>query len=236
MYIIMSDTYTNFEHLNNSQESLDLLRNVNTNIKLKHFHEWTHILYGIRTLLGTELKTYMEIGSYIGSSASLIARNPYPTNIICIDPCNLPPSHYGGTINQGETLIKNINSNNIHNRNIKLYKNYSTDLNLLQTLKKYNTKVDILFIDGAHDYNGVINDWKNYNDFVNSGGYIIFDDYNDQKYSPEVKSAVDEIMKNIDTSKYEIIGSPKNTLDDTSVGYNNTYGLKYSNEFIVYKK
>lgn len=232
----MNDTLSIFEHLNNSQESLDLLRNVNTNIKLKHFHEWTHILYGIRTLLGTELKTYMEIGSYIGSSASLIAINPYPTNIICIDPCNLPPSHYGGTINQGETLIKNINSNNIHNRNIKLYKNYSTDLNLLQTLKKYNTKVDILFIDGAHDYNGVINDWKNYNDFVNSGGYIIFDDYNDHKYSPEVKPAVDEIMKNIDTSKYEIIGSPKNTLDDTSVGYNNTYGLKYSNEFIVYKK
>ena len=232
----MNDTLSIFEHLNNSQESLDLLRNVNTNIKLKHFHEWTHILYGIRTLLGTELKTYMEIGSYIGSSASLIAINPYPTNIICIDPCNLPPSHYGGTINQGETLIKNINSNNIHNRNIKLYKNYSTDLNLLQTLKKYNTKVDILFIDGAHDYNGVINDWKNYNGFVNSGGYIIFEDYNDHKYSPEVKPAVDEIMKNIDTSKYEIIGSPKNTLDDTSVGYNNTYGLKYSNEFIVYKK
>ena len=93
-----------------------------------------------------------------------------------------------------------------------------------------------MFIDGAHDYNGLINDWKNYNDFVNSGGYIIFDDYNDHKYSPEVKLAVDEIMKNIDTSKYEIIGSPKNTLDDTSVGYNNTYGLKYSNEFIVYKK
>lgn len=32
----------------------------------------------------------MEIGSYIGSSASLNARNSYRTNIICIDPCNLP--------------------------------------------------------------------------------------------------------------------------------------------------
>ena len=43
-------------------------------------------------------------------------------------------------------------------------------------------------------------------------------------------------MKNIDTNKYEIIGSPKNTLDDKSIGHNNIYGLKYSNEFIVYKK
>ena len=232
----MSDILSTFEHLNNSQESLDLLRYINKNIKLNHFHEWTHILYGIRTMLGDETKTYMEIGSYIGSSASLIARNPYPTNIICIDPCNLPPSHYGGTINQGETLLNNIKNNNIHNYNIKLCKNYSNDPILLKHFKDTNTKVDILFIDGAHDYKGVISDWKNYNGFVNSGGYIVFDDYNDYKYSPEVKPAVDEIMKHIDLTAYEIIGSPKNTLDDTSVGYNNTYGLKYSNEFIVYKK
>ena len=99
----MSYTVSKFEHLNNSRESLDLLRDINKNINLKHFHEWTHILYGIRTMLGSEIKTYMEIGSYVGSSASLVLRNPFPTNIICIDPCSLPPSHYGGVISQGET-------------------------------------------------------------------------------------------------------------------------------------
>jgi predicted O-methyltransferase YrrM len=187
-------------------------------------------------MLGSEIKTYMEIGSYVGSSASLVLRNPFPTNIICIDPCILPPSHYGGVISQGETLFNNIKNNNIHNYNINLCKKYSNDPMLLKHFKDTNTKVDILFIDGAHDYNSVINDWRNYNGFVNSGGYIIFDDYYDYKYSPEVKPAVDEIMKNIDRTVYEIIGSPKNTLDDTSIGYNNTYGLKYSNEFIVYKK
>ena len=117
-----------------------------------------------------------------------------------------------------------------------LYKKYSNDPILLKHFKDTNTKVDILFIDGAHDYNGVINDWRNYNGFVNSGGYIIFDDYNDYKYSPQVKPAVDEIMKHIDPIVYEIIGSPLNTLDDVSVGYNNTYGLKHSNEFILRKK
>lgn len=232
----MSDIFSKFECLNNSRESLDILRYINNNNKLKHFHEWTHILYGIRTMMGVENKTYMEIGSYIGSSASLISRNPLVSNIICIDPCNLPPSHYDGSISQEETLLNNIKNNNIYNYNIKLYKKYSNDVTLLKNFKDTNTKVDILFIDGAHDYSGVISDWKNYNEFVNSGGYIIFDDYNDNKYSPEVKPAVDEIMKNIDTSKYEIIGSPKNTLDDNSIGYNNIHGLKYSNEFIVYKK
>lgn len=232
----MSDIHTKFENLNNSQESLNILRDVNSRNKLQKFHEWTHILYGIRTIMGSEIKTYMEIGSYIGSSASLVLRNPFPSNVICIDPCNLHPSHYGGTKGQDETLLYNIKNNNNNNYNIKLYKKYSNDPMLLKHFKDTNTKVDILFIDGAHDYNGVINDWKNYNGFVNSGGYIIFDDYNDHKYSPEVKPAVDEIMKHIDLTVYEIIGSPLNTLDDTSVGYNNTYGLKYSNEFILYKK
>lgn len=227
---------SSLEHLNNSQESLNILRDVNSHNKLNKFHEWTHILYGIRTIMGSDIKTYMEIGSYIGSSASLVLRNPFPTNVICIDPCNLPPSHYGGTKSQDETLLHNIKNNNIHNYNIKLCKKYSNDKILLKQFNDTNTKVDILFIDGAHDYNGVINDWKNYNGFVNSGGYIIFDDYNDYKYSPEVKPAVDEIVKHIDRKVYEIIGSPLNTLDDTSVGYNNTYGLKYSNEFIIHKK
>lgn len=236
MYIIMSDIHTNFENLNNSQESLNILRDVNSRNKLKKFHEWTHILYGIRTLMGPEIKTYMEIGSYIGSSASLVLRNPFPSNIICIDPCNLHPSHYGGSLSQDEILLHNIKDNNIHNYGVKLYKKYSNDPILLKHFKDTNTKVDILFIDGAHDYNGVINDWINYNGFVNSGGYIIFDDYNDYKYSPQVKPAVDEIMKHIDPIVYEIIGSPLNTLDDVSVGYNNTYGLKHSNEFILRKK
>ena len=232
----MSDIHAIFENLNNSQESLNILRDVNSRNKLKKFHEWTHILYGIRTIMGPEIKTYMEIGSYIGSSASLILRNPFPSNIICIDPCNLHPSHYGGSVSQDETLLHNIKDNNIHNYGIKLYKKYSNDPILLKHFKDTNTKVDILFIDGAHDYNGVINDWRNYNGFVNSGGYIIFDDYNDYKYSPQVNPAVDEIVKHIDPTVYEIIGSPLNTLDDVSVGYNNTYGLKHSNEFILYKK
>jgi predicted O-methyltransferase YrrM len=154
----MNDTLSIFEHLNNSQESLEVLRSINNSSKLKHFHEWTHILYGIRTMMGAENKTYMEIGSYIGSSASLIARNPYRTNIICIDPCNLHPSHYGGSESQDETLLQNIKNNNIHNYGIKLYKKYSNDPILLKHFKDTNTKVDILFIDGAHDYNGLIND------------------------------------------------------------------------------
>ena len=223
----------NIETLNNSPETLNILRNINSNIRERHFHEFTHILYGIRNMLGAELKTYMEIGSYVGSSASLIAKNPYPSNIICIDPCCLNKSHYNGSENQEQTLLHNIKNNNIYNYNITLHKKYSTDADLLQKLKNENTKVDLLFIDGGHSYNDVMNDWNNYENFVNSGGFIVFDDYHDYLHSPDVKVAVDKLIETIDKDKYEIIGSPKNTLEYKLAGYN---PFEFSNEFILYKK
>ena len=63
--------------------------------------------------------------------------------------------------NANEILLHNIKDNNIHNYCVKLYKKYSNDPILVKHFKDTNTKVDILFIDGAHDYNGEIHDWKN---------------------------------------------------------------------------
>jgi hypothetical protein len=49
-----------------------------------------------------------------------------------------------------------------------------------------------------------------YEELVNVGGYIIFDDYNDKEFSPEVKSAVDGLIPSL--SNYEIIGTLENKL------------------------
>lgn len=95
-----------------------------------------------------------------------------------------------------------------------------------------NFKTDILFIDGDHSYDGVIQDFDNYEKFVNSGGYIIFDDYMDKKNSPEVKKAVDYIVTTIDKKKYEIIGCLKNIVGS----YGNDIVGPYLNEFIIKKK
>ena len=38
----------------------------------------------------------------------------------------------------------------------------------------------LLFIDGDHSYKGVMDDFKNYFEFVNEGGIIVFDNYNDK--------------------------------------------------------
>jgi len=97
-----------------TSNSLKILDDINSNLT-KHFHTHTHILYDIRTLLGDDIINYLEIGSYIGSSASLIMRHPYKSNIYCVDPLNLNPSHYNGRMNQKDTLLYNLNINNIYN-------------------------------------------------------------------------------------------------------------------------
>ena len=219
-----------------TSNSLEILRKVNKNIPERNFHEFTYILHDIRTLLGDEEKTYLEIGSYVGSSASLMLQHEFKTNVLCIDPCMLHPSHYKGALSQSDTLQKNLAKNNIHNYRVGVSRQYSTDPSLLNKLKQANTKIDILFIDGDHSRAGVLNDWNNFKDFVNPGGFICFDDYYDDIYSPEVRPAVDFIAQQLDTDKYEAIGSIENVhklMRDKPAVYQHP---GYINEFIIYKK
>jgi hypothetical protein len=83
--------------------------------------------------------------------------------------------------------------------NISLIAQRSTDPRALGELKalmqaKHKESIDILFIDGAHDYKTVMEDFYTFAPLVGVGGYIVFDDYNDYVYSGDVKRAVLDIM------------------------------------------
>lgn len=199
---------------------------------IKSFHHHIHILYDLRDLLSSDEKVYMEIGSYCGGSAALMLSHPNKTHVYCIDPLNLNKSHYGGTTSQYETLKQNLELKK-GNNTYEIFKSYSNDKGLLNLLKERNIKADILFIDGDHSYNAVLNDFYNYHEFVNPGGFIVFDDYVDNEYSPQVRPAVDKIVKDIEEHSlpYEIIGSLPNFQDAYSI-----YPKKFLTDFILYKK
>jgi hypothetical protein len=100
----------------------------------------------------------------------------------------------------------------------------------IETITKLDTilkdrKVDILFIDGDHSYDGVKKDFDLYNKYVKEGGYIVFDDYNDTIHSPEVKPSVD----NLELLGYDILGE-----------FGNEFGARPEkhkpNEFVIRKK
>lgn len=154
---------------------------------------------------------YVEIGSYVGHSASLILHHNYPTKVYCIDPCILPKRHYYGKNSQEQTIIDNLSK---AGKSYHLLKGFSEDQRIIRKLHEEIDGIDILFIDGDHRYQAVINDFVNYEDKVRRGGFIIFDDYWDSNYSPDVRLAVNDIVKYIRQKKlpYQIIGTPLNTM------------------------
>jgi predicted O-methyltransferase YrrM len=208
-----------------TSESNEIVKFISNNMDGNTFHHHYHILYDIRTYLGEEKKIYTEIGTFCGGSLSLILQHLYVTDIVAIDPLHV-------LNNQSQIVENNIKKFNLHNRNITLHKKFSNDNNFIMELKENSFNTDILFIDGDHSYNGVINDFNNYEQFVNKNGFIVFDDYLDYKYSPEVKYAVDDIVKNLDKSKFNIIGSIKNIKDAFT---NSDEKMDYLNEFIIQK-
>lgn len=205
--------------------SNDIVQYISKNMMGNTFHHHYHILYDIRTLLGKEKKIYTEIGTYCGGSLSLVLNHEYDTDLYCIDPLHVLP-------NQQNCVNENITKFNKYNKNVVLHKEFSTNKDFYTNLVKNKFNTDILFIDGDHSYDGVLYDFYNYEIFVNSGGYIVFDDYLDYIYSPDVKKAVDHIVSKLDTTKYEIIGSLPN-LQKSFSNYKNEFD--YLNEFVIKK-
>lgn len=58
-----------------------------------------------------------------------------------------------------------------------------------------NLRSIFLFIDGRHEEEYVLSDFKRFKSFVRPGGVIMFDDYGDSVHSPGVRLAVDAIVR-----------------------------------------
>tara|TARA_B110000261_G_scaffold6626_1_gene6778 strand:- start:6662 stop:7951 length:1290 start_codon:yes stop_codon:yes gene_type:complete len=65
--------------------SLELLNTKIVDDVYKSCHNQIHILYDIRNLLQKEKCIYVEIGAWLGDSASLLLNNDHKTDIYCID-------------------------------------------------------------------------------------------------------------------------------------------------------
>jgi predicted O-methyltransferase YrrM len=190
---------------NKTDYTSNLVKTIATGMKGNTFHHHYHILYTLRDLIDKDVATYTEIGTFNGGSLCLMLMHSKPVKCISIDPFHLERTN----VNITEENIKKFNTNSYE---VELTKKFSTDKTLIDELRKRNFKTDILFIDGDHSYKAVIDDFNIYKEFIYDGGFIVFDDYHDSSHSPEVKPAVDDIVKNIIANKesFEIIGSPSN--------------------------
>jgi predicted O-methyltransferase YrrM len=182
-------------------KSLELTKKISDKMEGKTFHHHYHILYDIVNLYPEDYRlNYVEVGCYAGGSACLVSQRKN-TEIISIDLGKpIPP----------EIPKKNFESFNVNKNKYTYIQGNSQIIETVNKLKEIVDTIDVLFIDGDHSYTGVVNDFQLYSPLVKNGGYVVFDDYNDHKFSPEVKKAVDDLL--IDLNGYEIIGTIPNTL------------------------
>lgn len=186
-------------------ESATKLNLISKNMHGKTFHHHYHIIYDIISLIDKPEITYTEIGTYYGGSVCLVLSHDTDKklNIYCIDTLT-------AATDLKQKLTENINKYNHKQRRVNLIQGDSRDSRLHNMLGRNDFVTDILFIDGDHTYQGPISDFINFMPFMNEGSYIIFDDYNDSQYSPEVKKAVDFIVSKIKNREifglYEILG------------------------------
>ena len=186
----------------------------------KTFHHHFHILWDIRNQMDLPVATYLEIGTYFGASASLMSMSPKKTNIVAVDVGD----------DKRETILSNIKKFGLEQNNFDFIAGDSKSKKTIDSVKSLVNGVDILYIDGDHSYYGVIEDFLNYKDIINPGGYIVFDDYNDWKYCPVVKHGVDYIVDNLLFDEFEVMGCAINLLKAPPKS------MEYSNEFIIRKK
>lgn len=196
--------------------SLEITREISERINNQTFHHHYHVLFDIaNTYPDSYPLEYLEIGCYAGGSACLMLQRKN-TSVTSID--------LGVPINP-DIVQENVKMLNHHNNPYTYIKGDSKSDAVYSQVS--NKKYDIIFIDGDHSYSGVISDFQKYSELVKKNGYIVFDDYNDSKYSPQVKKAVDDILSNLEG--YLIIGTLPNSFGarpDT---------LKDGNDFIIQK-
>jgi predicted O-methyltransferase YrrM len=205
-----------------TEESINILNNIVNNIGAHQLHNHNHILYDICNSIEHDDVTYFEIGSYAGASASLMSSNPKVKKSYSLD--------------NGDSINKEVPINNVNRfkHNDCVYEHIEGDSANDEIVKLVNEKVnnvDILYIDGDHSESYVINDFNNYEKIVKKNGYIVFDDYMDNVYCPQVFGAVNDIVRNLNPNEYKIIGSIQyDLIQKTNCPY-----LKSSNLFIIKK-
>jgi len=138
----------------------------------------------------SNIQTFVEVGSYMGESAVVFAQEFPNSEIYCIDPWvgNFDEkdaasfSDYSDVEKQFDLRAKNFN-------NIIKIKKMSTEVDM---------ECDVIYIDGCHKYECVIEDINYWKDKVKYAicGHDYYDDYIDQiqPHTAGVRKAVLELL------------------------------------------
>lgn len=151
-------------------------------------------------ILNKKLENYLEIGVLYGGSLCALADSGFSGNAFGMD---IYEGYYGNFNNyyvdgyekNSEThmsIVKN-NVKKIKDINLVLKKINSQDNFSLKQVEELSLpQLQVLYVDGDHTYLGAISDFRLYNNFLESGGILLMDNFE----MKGVRMAVEEIKKN----------------------------------------
>jgi len=136
----------------------------------------------VKSINGDNLTIY-EIGSWLGKSSYVLAKaieHKKNASLYCIDPFDSSGDIASEFIYKKEegssrkSLLERFKMNMKKFGVLKLIhvlKGHSFNV-----VKKLNKEIDFLFIDGNHNHESVLQDYKDWSPFIKKGGYIAFHD------------------------------------------------------------
>jgi predicted O-methyltransferase YrrM len=144
--------------------------------------------------------SYLEIGSFEGSSALFVLKNFNKSIVFCVDKWNLNNNY----ISHEKKIIKQLNLDfkkaeenfdyNLHKFRNR-YKKFKMESKIF--FKTNNKKFDIIYIDGSHSYSNFKNDllksWK----ILKKNGLLIVDDIFWNEEDKKYIQALQELLMNI---------------------------------------
>lgn len=193
--------------LSNNKYYNNLKNNITKNIDGRICHNRVRILHAICKI--ENINSYLEIGVHNGASMSYVVSNNKPIQCYGIDLFDDTTGYY--KTNDKISLLRttsNINKNNKCSEINLIKGNSFSDETVKELESALSEKVDLLFIDGDHSYEGVKNDFLKYSKFVKSNGLIILDDFDLTYIYPGIMKFVYEHIR--DNPNYKILGIYEN--------------------------
>jgi cephalosporin hydroxylase len=141
-------------------------------------HEKPHSIVEVGSYCGRSTVVFGSVAKSLSTGAKIYSIDVHDGKVGALDQ---------GIINGAPTLQsfkRNIGAANLTDY-VETIQKYSYDV-------KWDKPIQMLFIDGLHDYTNVARDFFQFEQWVVLGGYIAFHDFAD--YFPGVKSFVNEIL------------------------------------------
>lgn len=222
--MIRTQKYEDAARLRDTEKTI--IRKINEIKGPQEIEGWLSVVEGEALAMYGDGKDCLEIGSYKGKSANYIA--PKAKSLVCIDPFRADESGQNQFVDY--TTLKEFLKNTDKFKNITPVIGKSQDV--FNQFK--DEQFDMIFVDGMHDHDSVMEDIKKYWPKLKIGGVMCFHDY--QKDWIGVISAVDSCFGNPD-ELYDSIAVVKKTSESIPMigGESKTITEILGNKFLLMK-